>query len=68
MDQRLNSIQVPTLIMAGEKDVLVSKRSLRQLNEGIPNSRLQRLRQCGHLAFVTHPEVVANQTREFLLN
>jgi pimeloyl-ACP methyl ester carboxylesterase len=68
MDERLGRIQVPTLILAGEKDVLVSNRNLRALKEGIVNSRFQRLKGCGHLAFVTHPDAVATTTREFLLN
>ena len=57
MSGRLGRIRVPTLVMAGDKDVLVSQRSLAELGEGIDNAQVSRLPRCGHLAFVTHPNV-----------
>jgi pimeloyl-ACP methyl ester carboxylesterase len=63
---RLDRVRVRTLIMAGDKDILVSPRSLAELKEGILDSRLLRLPRCGHLAFVTHPTVVADKVRAFL--
>jgi pimeloyl-ACP methyl ester carboxylesterase len=63
---RLEQIRVPTLIVAGDRDVLVSERSLRELKAGIPNSRLARLSGCGHLAAVTHPERVAEEVGRFV--
>lgn len=66
MDAKLAQIRVPTLVMSGERDVLVSKRSLRGLFQGMPHACHVRLAQAGHLAFVTHAEQVAAATREFL--
>jgi pimeloyl-ACP methyl ester carboxylesterase len=66
MGSRLDRIRVPTLILAGTRDVLVSDRSLRELCAGIPNSLLVRLPNCGHLAFVTQPEEVAAEARRFI--
>ncbi len=66
MGQRLQRIRVPTLVLAGDRDVLVSQRSLTELCQGIPDSRLVKLPGCGHLAFVTHPDLVAVQVRRFL--
>jgi pimeloyl-ACP methyl ester carboxylesterase len=63
---RLERIRVPTLILAGEKDVLVTPRSLAELVEGIANAQLKRLPRCGHLAFVTNPALVADKVRRFL--
>jgi pimeloyl-ACP methyl ester carboxylesterase len=63
---RLQRIQAPTLILAGNRDVLVSKRSLNKLHQGIPQSKLVRLPEAGHLGFVTHPERVAFEIRNFL--
>src|SRR5436305_7638170 len=57
---RLDRIRVPTLIMAGEKDVLVSPRSLTELVDGIPNAQFKGLPRCEHLALVTAPAVVAD--------
>lgn len=66
INPRLNRIRVPTLILAGDKDVLVSPRSLTELEEGIQDSQLKRLPRCGHLAFVTNPTLVADKVRRFL--
>jgi pimeloyl-ACP methyl ester carboxylesterase len=57
---------VPTLVLAGDRDVLVSPGSLTALCEGIRNVRFARLPDCGHLAFVTKPELVARKVTQFL--
>jgi pimeloyl-ACP methyl ester carboxylesterase len=66
IDQRLGRIRVPTLVLAGDRDLLVSDKSLRDLCRGIPDSHLARLNGCGHLAFVTQPRRVADEVRQFL--
>ncbi len=63
---RLHRIRVPSLILAGDKDVLVTSRSLNELVEGIADARLTRLPRAGHLAFVTNPALVADKVRHFL--
>jgi 3-oxoadipate enol-lactonase len=63
---RLGRIRVPTLLLAGERDLLVSERSLKGLCTGIPDARVVRLARCGHLAFVTQPARVAEEVRRFL--
>jgi 3-oxoadipate enol-lactonase len=66
MDGQLEAIRVPTLILSGERDVLVSNRGLAELRDSIPDSRFVRLPRCGHLAFVTRPGLVAQQVVDFL--
>ena len=66
LDGRMDRIRVPALLMAGDRDLLVSPRSLADLGDGIPNARLVSLPGCGHLAFVTQPERVAEETRRFV--
>ncbi len=66
INPRLQRIRVPTLILAGERDVLVSPRGLADLHEGIEQADLFRLPRAGHLAFVTHPNLVADKVRSFL--
>jgi 3-oxoadipate enol-lactonase len=63
---RLERIRVPSLILAGDRDVLVSARTLSELADGIPNAQLKRLPRCGHLAFATNPALLASQVRRFL--
>jgi pimeloyl-ACP methyl ester carboxylesterase len=66
MEGRLERIRVPTLILAGDRDLLVSEPSLKQLCRGIPKSKLVRLPGCGHLAFVTQSLRVAQEVERFL--
>jgi pimeloyl-ACP methyl ester carboxylesterase len=66
VEERLGAIRVPALVMAGDRDMLVSERSLIALGDGIPESEVVRLKGCGHLAFVTRPEQVAAEVRRFL--
>ena len=66
LNGRLDRIRVPTLALTGDRDLLVSDRSLRELAEGLPRVRLVRLDGCGHLAFVTQPQSVADELNRFL--
>jgi pimeloyl-ACP methyl ester carboxylesterase len=66
MEGKLERIQVPTLIMVGDRDWLVSGKSLRYLCQGIPHARVAQLRGCGHLAFITDPSRVAHEVKNFL--
>src|SRR5208282_656829 len=59
MGERLGRIRVPALILAGDRDMLVSEASLNDLGAGLPNAEVCNLPGCGHLAFVTHPQRVA---------
>jgi 3-oxoadipate enol-lactonase len=63
---RLDRIRVQTLLMAGDRDLLVSPQSIRDLVHSIPNARRVDLPACGHLAFVTQPERVATEVKRFL--
>jgi pimeloyl-ACP methyl ester carboxylesterase len=63
---RLHAVRAPTLLLAGDRDLLVSAQSLRDLFEGIEDSRQVALPGSGHLAFVTQPDRVANEVLRFL--
>jgi pimeloyl-ACP methyl ester carboxylesterase len=63
---RLRAVRVPTLAMAGERDLLVSGQSLADLAAGVADCRAVTLPACGHLAFVNRPERVAAEVRRFL--
>jgi pimeloyl-ACP methyl ester carboxylesterase len=66
VQSRLARIDLPTLVLAGDRDLLVSDRSLALLSGGLPEAQLVRLKGCGHLAFVAQPERVAEQVSRFL--
>ena len=63
---RLNKVRAPALLMAGDRDLLVSRQSLLDLSRSIPDARRIALPGCGHLAFVTRPERVASEVKRFL--
>ena len=66
IEDDLRRIKAPTLVFAGDRDVLVSRQSLARLCEGIPDAHLMRLPSCGHLAFVTKPEAMVNNVAQFV--
>jgi len=63
---RLGRVRTPTLLLSGQRDLLVSEQSLGELAEGIAGSHVVRLQGCGHLAFVTRAERVAAEMERFL--
>ena len=62
---RLERIRVPTLALAGSRDLLVSPRNLRELSDGITQSQVVRLKNEGHLAFVTCPVEISREVHTF---
>jgi pimeloyl-ACP methyl ester carboxylesterase len=63
---QLATVRVPTLALAGDRDLLVSSKSLAELAAGIGDCRSVTLPGCGHLAFVTRPDRVAAEVTRFL--
>lgn len=66
IEDELQHIRVPTLVLSGERDVLVSPTSLAALCRGLRRGSHVRLPSCGHLAFVTRPDFMARKVEEFL--
>lgn len=65
LGEKLARIQAPTLVLNGDRDQLVSKPSLRDLIQGLQNGKQVDLVGCGHLAFVTHPQWLADEIEAF---
>ena len=63
---RLGRIQKSTLILAGEKDVLVLPENSAVLARNIPGSQLIYLEGCGHLFFDQVPEKISRILHNFL--
>lgn len=66
IERQLRHIKAPTLVLSGDRDVLVSPKSLTSLCDDIPNVNFARLPNCGHLAFVTKPEAMVKNVQQFL--
>ena len=62
----LATIDVPTLIVAGEEDVITPVREARAMHAAIRGSRLEVLQQAGHLSNVERPAAFNTVLSEFL--
>lgn len=63
---KFDAIRARTLVLSGEKDVLVPQRNLRALCNGLQDAEFARIPRAGHLAFVTHAADVAGHVQQFL--
>ena len=61
----LSTITLPTLIIHGEKDALVSVSAAQWLAEQLPNSQLHILPGAGHVPTMTRPREVATLINQF---
>lgn len=67
ISSRVGNISVPTLILAGENDMVDSIEQHRgEVVPRIPNARLEVIRKSGHLSPIDEPEQLAVVIREFL--
>ena len=66
LDEDLPEIDVPTLILHGAQDLLVSAVNAKQLARQIPNSKVTVLAHCGHQLFTDRPGLGARMVLEFL--
>jgi len=63
---RLGRIRVPVMVISADRDVLVSQTSLLDLCNGIRDVKFVKLPSGGHLAFVVHPDLVADEVHRFV--
>jgi 3-oxoadipate enol-lactonase len=64
--ETLATIDVPTLIIVGEEDVLTPPKEAKGIQAGIAGSRLEILQQAGHLSNVERPASFNTVVSEFL--
>jgi len=65
-DDFLGSVEVPTLVIAGEHDKFTPRRRAEDLARGLPNSRLVVVPGGTHVAPLERRELVGTQIRQFL--
>src|SRR5262249_7426137 len=63
---RLWRIDVPTLVLAGTRDVIVPPERQRALAGAIAKARFVSLEGAGHIGFLTHKAEVARQVNQLL--
>ncbi|MEO6044531.1 MAG: alpha/beta fold hydrolase [Tepidiformaceae bacterium] len=62
---RLPEVKVPTLIVSGTLDPLVTEAALEFIHSQIPGSKVAMIDGAGHLPFMTRPEEVAAAINDF---
>ena len=62
----LPTIDIPTLVIAGDEDVITPPKEARKLSDAIDGSRLEVLRHAGHLSNVERPAAFNTVVSEFL--
>lgn len=60
---RLWRLEVPTLVVAGAKDAIISASRQKRLAQEISGARFEAIEGAGHIAFVTHAEAMAHQVQ-----
>ena len=66
VSDRLWRIDVPTLVLAGTRDVIVPPSRQRALAESIAGARFETMEGAGHVGFLTHGGEVARHVGRFL--
>ena len=62
----LKDIRVPTLVLSGDKDMLISNEFSKEMAAMIPGAKLVIVPNCGHLAPVEQPEATGAALDEWL--
>jgi len=66
ISDRLWQIDVPTLVLAGSKDVIVPASRQKLLARAIPGARIALVEGAGHIGFLTHTDEVVGHVRRHL--
>jgi pimeloyl-ACP methyl ester carboxylesterase len=66
VSDRLWQLDVPSLVLAGTRDMIVPLRCQRSLASSIGGSRFATLEGAGHIGFLTHREQIARLVSQFL--
>jgi pimeloyl-ACP methyl ester carboxylesterase len=66
VSDRLWRIDVPTLVLAGSRDVIVPPARQRALAAAIPGARFEALEGAGHVGFLTHRDDVARHVARLI--
>jgi pimeloyl-[acyl-carrier protein] methyl ester esterase len=63
---RLPEVCVPTLVIAGERDVLVPAAASQALAAALPSARFRLIRRAAHAAFLSHADEFGAEVVDFL--
>ncbi|MGC1121287.1 MAG: alpha/beta hydrolase [Candidatus Methanofastidiosia archaeon] len=64
--EEIHRISIPTLVIAGQQDVLTPLKYSQYLADNIKSARLEIIENCGHMAMLEQPEVFNSAIERFL--
>ncbi len=62
----LGDVRIPTLVIAGRDDALITPDNSEELASGIPGARLALVEHCGHMGMIERPETYTKLISGFL--
>ena len=62
----LPQINMPTLIIAGERDKLTPANASQHMAQVMPNAQFEEVKGAAHAPFLSHPEIFIEQVKRFL--
>lgn len=68
VEQELNRIQCPTLIVQGEDDMAFTMEEQYAMHHGIPHSHFTLIPECGHMLPLERPHTITTLLRLMLMN
>ncbi|PQJ34490.1 alpha/beta hydrolase [Salinibacter sp. 10B] len=63
---QLSELEMPTLLIWGQDDVITPPDVAEEFRDRMPNARLHFIEECGHAPMIEHPEAFNNLTLDFL--
>jgi 3-oxoadipate enol-lactonase len=66
IEDRVSEIRAPTLVIAGDSDILIPLENGRILAEKIPGAEFREIEGAGHLFWISHPNETFSAVAEFL--
>jgi pimeloyl-ACP methyl ester carboxylesterase len=66
VDERLQEIRAPTMVMTGNRDVLIPPKNSYLIASRIPGAEMREIDGAGHIFWISHPEQTAKIVMEFL--
>ncbi|MBN1234898.1 MAG: alpha/beta hydrolase [Methanotrichaceae archaeon] len=66
VDGHLHAIHVPTMVIIGDRDVLIPPPNSLLMAERIPGAKIRQIEGAGHIFWISHPEETVKIVREFL--
>jgi len=64
--ERLSTLDVPTLLIWGQDDIVTPPDVAQEFQERMPNARLHFIDECGHAPMIEHPDTFNALTLDFL--